>query len=172
MGLLSQRVEKTEIKPGDHIYTWRAVYTYSHHGKKSHGGRPLLAPSTCSSWNARRFSATRLRSPRSWTWTPAPPLDLLFPVSFFHCRAIIRRCEGEEGQSCSSSPAGHLILHRSSSLSQIPTLRLIASRFGRDLPPSISSGMSSSFVILLSIGPSGRPPAMNNAFRRAHTTRG
>ncbi|XP_078440482.1 protein LEAD-SENSITIVE 1-like [Wolffia australiana] len=32
MGLLSHRVEKTEIKPGDHIYTWRAVYTYSHHG--------------------------------------------------------------------------------------------------------------------------------------------
>lgn len=82
MGLLSQRVEKTEIKPGDHIYTWRAVYTYSHHGKKSHGGRPLLAPSTCSSWNARRFSATRLRSPRSWTWTPAPPRGSAIP-SFF-----------------------------------------------------------------------------------------
>lgn len=32
MGFLSNRVEKDEIKPGDHIYTWRAVYTYSHHG--------------------------------------------------------------------------------------------------------------------------------------------
>ncbi|KAF0898305.1 hypothetical protein E2562_007158 [Oryza meyeriana var. granulata] len=32
MGLLSHRVERTEIKPGDHIYTWRAAYTYSHHG--------------------------------------------------------------------------------------------------------------------------------------------
>uniref|UniRef100_A0A1D1XHT8 Lecithin retinol acyltransferase n=1 Tax=Anthurium amnicola TaxID=1678845 RepID=A0A1D1XHT8_9ARAE len=32
MGLLSNRVEKAEIQPGDHIYTWRAVYTYSHHG--------------------------------------------------------------------------------------------------------------------------------------------
>uniref|UniRef100_A0A0D9XAH5 LRAT domain-containing protein n=1 Tax=Leersia perrieri TaxID=77586 RepID=A0A0D9XAH5_9ORYZ len=32
MGLLSNRVERSEIKPGDHIYTWRAAYTYSHHG--------------------------------------------------------------------------------------------------------------------------------------------
>jgi hypothetical protein len=32
MGLLSQRVERSEIKPGDHIYTWRAGYAYSHHG--------------------------------------------------------------------------------------------------------------------------------------------
>ncbi|KAG0453941.1 hypothetical protein HPP92_025245 [Vanilla planifolia] len=32
MGLLSNRVERSEIKAGDHIYTWRAFYTYSHHG--------------------------------------------------------------------------------------------------------------------------------------------
>jgi hypothetical protein len=32
MGLLSQRVERSEMEPGDHIYTWRAGYTYSHHG--------------------------------------------------------------------------------------------------------------------------------------------
>lgn len=32
MGLLSHRVEREDIKPGDHIYTWRAVFTYSHHG--------------------------------------------------------------------------------------------------------------------------------------------
>ncbi|KAH7692380.1 Endopeptidase NLPC/P60 domain-containing protein [Dioscorea alata] len=32
MGLLSNKVERSEIKAGDHIYTWRAVYTYSHHG--------------------------------------------------------------------------------------------------------------------------------------------
>ncbi|KAL6660998.1 hypothetical protein ACP70R_000382 [Stipagrostis hirtigluma subsp. patula] len=31
MGLLSHRVERSEIRPGDHIYTWRAGYTYSHH---------------------------------------------------------------------------------------------------------------------------------------------
>ncbi|XP_047977532.1 protein LEAD-SENSITIVE 1-like [Salvia hispanica] len=32
MGLLSNRVERNEIKPGDHIYTYRAVFAYSHHG--------------------------------------------------------------------------------------------------------------------------------------------
>lgn len=32
MGLLSHMVEREDIKPGDHIYTWRAVFTYSHHG--------------------------------------------------------------------------------------------------------------------------------------------
>jgi hypothetical protein len=32
MGLLSNRTERSEIRPGDHIYTWRAVYAYSHHG--------------------------------------------------------------------------------------------------------------------------------------------
>lgn len=32
MGLLSHKVEKTEIAAGDHIYTWRAAFAYSHHG--------------------------------------------------------------------------------------------------------------------------------------------
>ncbi|KAE8650225.1 hypothetical protein Csa_011543 [Cucumis sativus] len=31
MGLISNRVERSEIKPGDHIYTYRAVFAYSHH---------------------------------------------------------------------------------------------------------------------------------------------
>ncbi|KAL8248093.1 hypothetical protein R6Q59_009309 [Mikania micrantha] len=32
MGFLSNKVERSEIKAGDHIYTYRAVFTYSHHG--------------------------------------------------------------------------------------------------------------------------------------------
>ncbi|KAL6493938.1 hypothetical protein OROGR_031847 [Orobanche gracilis] len=32
MGFLTNRVERREIKPGDHIYTYRAVFAYSHHG--------------------------------------------------------------------------------------------------------------------------------------------
>ncbi|XP_071932798.1 protein LEAD-SENSITIVE 1 [Coffea arabica] len=32
MGLLTNRVERTDIRPGDHIYTYRAVFAYSHHG--------------------------------------------------------------------------------------------------------------------------------------------
>ncbi|KAL9674494.1 hypothetical protein QQ045_030766 [Rhodiola kirilowii] len=32
MGLLTNRVERSEIRPGDHIFTYRAVFVYSHHG--------------------------------------------------------------------------------------------------------------------------------------------
>ncbi|KAK4418491.1 hypothetical protein Salat_2261900 [Sesamum alatum] len=32
MGLLTNRVERSEIKAGDHIYTYRAIFAYSHHG--------------------------------------------------------------------------------------------------------------------------------------------
>lgn len=35
MGLISNRIEKHEIKPGDHVYTYRAVFSYSHHGAHS-----------------------------------------------------------------------------------------------------------------------------------------
>ncbi|EYU24269.1 hypothetical protein ABFS82_07G081300 [Erythranthe guttata] len=29
---LSHRIEKSSLKAGDHIYSWRAAYSYSHHG--------------------------------------------------------------------------------------------------------------------------------------------
>lgn len=32
MGLLSNRVDRGSLKPGDHIYSWRAAYIYAHHG--------------------------------------------------------------------------------------------------------------------------------------------
>ncbi|VVB14730.1 unnamed protein product [Arabis nemorensis] len=32
MGLLSNKICRDDLKPGDHIYTWRTAYTYSHHG--------------------------------------------------------------------------------------------------------------------------------------------
>ncbi|KAL4566978.1 hypothetical protein LXL04_022548 [Taraxacum kok-saghyz] len=32
MGFLSNKIERNEIKAGDHIYTYRAVFAYSHHG--------------------------------------------------------------------------------------------------------------------------------------------
>lgn len=43
MGLLSNRVERSEIRPGDHIYTWRAVYAYSHHGTLQRPPSPPIA---------------------------------------------------------------------------------------------------------------------------------
>ncbi|CAO2827060.1 unnamed protein product [Amaranthus hypochondriacus] len=32
MGLLSNRVDRNSLKPGDHIYSWRTAYIYAHHG--------------------------------------------------------------------------------------------------------------------------------------------
>ncbi|KAF6158998.1 hypothetical protein GIB67_042079 [Kingdonia uniflora] len=32
MGLLSNRVNRGILKPGDHIYSWRTAYVYAHHG--------------------------------------------------------------------------------------------------------------------------------------------
>jgi len=32
MGVLTNKVVRDELKPGDHIYTYRAVFAYSHHG--------------------------------------------------------------------------------------------------------------------------------------------
>uniref|UniRef100_A0A5B7BNN9 LRAT domain-containing protein n=1 Tax=Davidia involucrata TaxID=16924 RepID=A0A5B7BNN9_DAVIN len=32
MGLLSNRVDRESLKPGDHIYSWRTAYIYAHHG--------------------------------------------------------------------------------------------------------------------------------------------
>ncbi|KAM7482086.1 hypothetical protein LguiB_006669 [Lonicera macranthoides] len=31
MGLISHRIERKDISAGDHIYTWRAIFAYSHH---------------------------------------------------------------------------------------------------------------------------------------------
>uniref|UniRef100_A0A1J3GA50 LRAT domain-containing protein n=1 Tax=Noccaea caerulescens TaxID=107243 RepID=A0A1J3GA50_NOCCA len=32
MGLFSNKISRDELKPGDHIYSWRNAYLYSHHG--------------------------------------------------------------------------------------------------------------------------------------------
>ncbi|KAL3642744.1 importin subunit beta-3 [Castilleja foliolosa] len=32
MGLLSNRVDRSSLKPGDHIYSWHTAYVYAHHG--------------------------------------------------------------------------------------------------------------------------------------------
>lgn len=32
MGLFSNRISREDLRPGDHIYSWRTIYTYAHHG--------------------------------------------------------------------------------------------------------------------------------------------
>ncbi|KAK3200253.1 hypothetical protein Dsin_023668, partial [Dipteronia sinensis] len=32
MGLLSNKIDRQELKPGDHIYCWRTAFIYAHHG--------------------------------------------------------------------------------------------------------------------------------------------
>ncbi|KAK9285665.1 hypothetical protein L1049_024864 [Liquidambar formosana] len=32
MGVLSNKIDREELKPGDHIYSWRNAYLYAHHG--------------------------------------------------------------------------------------------------------------------------------------------
>ncbi|XP_059285402.1 protein LEAD-SENSITIVE 1-like [Lycium ferocissimum] len=64
MGLLTQRIERSELVEGYHIYTWRTLFAYSHHGiyvgdskvvhytqQNSVSGEPILssAPFKCSS---------------------------------------------------------------------------------------------------------------------------
>ncbi|XP_006360725.1 uncharacterized protein [Solanum tuberosum] len=74
MGLLTHKVERSEIASGDHIYTWRTVFAYSHHGiyvggsKVVHftrdqnvvSGDPILfsAPLNCSSASSTNVSST------------------------------------------------------------------------------------------------------------------
>lgn len=32
MGVLFNKIEKDQLKPGDHIYSYRVAYLYAHHG--------------------------------------------------------------------------------------------------------------------------------------------
>ncbi|XP_062107709.1 protein LEAD-SENSITIVE 1 [Humulus lupulus] len=32
MGVFSNKIEREQLKPGDHIYSWRHAYLYAHHG--------------------------------------------------------------------------------------------------------------------------------------------
>ncbi|GLJ19197.1 hypothetical protein SUGI_0344890 [Cryptomeria japonica] len=32
MGLFSNKISREDLKPGDHIYSWRCAYVYAHHG--------------------------------------------------------------------------------------------------------------------------------------------
>lgn len=74
MGLLSSRVERSAIRAGDHIYTWRALYTYSHHGiyvggqKVVHFTRKKEASS--SNYSSSSSSSSKLELPSACPTIP------------------------------------------------------------------------------------------------------
>ena len=35
MGVVSNKIDRENLKPGDHIYSWSVAYAYSHHGALS-----------------------------------------------------------------------------------------------------------------------------------------
>ncbi|CAN1160783.1 Protein LEAD-SENSITIVE 1 [Linum perenne] len=41
MGVLSNKLPREELKPGDHIYSWRHGYVYSHHGIYAEDGNVI-----------------------------------------------------------------------------------------------------------------------------------
>ncbi|XAR73640.1 hypothetical protein NMG60_11007678 [Bertholletia excelsa] len=41
VGVLSNKISREELKPGDHIYTWRFAYLYAHHGIYAGNGKVI-----------------------------------------------------------------------------------------------------------------------------------
>uniref|UniRef100_A0A5B6Z2S3 LRAT domain-containing protein n=1 Tax=Davidia involucrata TaxID=16924 RepID=A0A5B6Z2S3_DAVIN len=41
VGVLSNKISKEELKPGDHIYSWRLAYLYAHHGIYAGDGKVI-----------------------------------------------------------------------------------------------------------------------------------
>ncbi|KAI7988642.1 hypothetical protein LOK49_LG13G00893 [Camellia lanceoleosa] len=66
MGFVSQKIERSELVAGDHIYTWRAAFTYSHHGiyigesKVVHFAGTFGSSSYPFPWSSFGFSASTL----------------------------------------------------------------------------------------------------------------
>ncbi|CAL5360296.1 unnamed protein product [Camellia sinensis] len=64
MSFLSQKIERSELVAGDHIYTWRAAFTYSHHGiyigesKVVHFAGTFGSSSNPFKWSSFGFSAS------------------------------------------------------------------------------------------------------------------
>ncbi|KAL8196302.1 hypothetical protein R6Q57_025302 [Mikania cordata] len=76
MGYLSHHVRPDQIKPGDHIYTWRTAFTYSHHGIYVGENKVIhfTAPETGSGWNfSSGFPSSCLNSVDSGLSLPNGP---------------------------------------------------------------------------------------------------
>uniref|UniRef100_A0A6N2MVS9 LRAT domain-containing protein n=1 Tax=Salix viminalis TaxID=40686 RepID=A0A6N2MVS9_SALVM len=77
MGLLSNRISKESLKPGDHIYSWRTAYIYAHHGIYIGDDKawPRSRNRDCAGYPLVELSASPLHCPLSqlhyaarWSW--------------------------------------------------------------------------------------------------------
>ncbi|WOL13117.1 hypothetical protein Cni_G21886 [Canna indica] len=84
MGLLSNRVERSEIKAGDHIYTWRAVYAYSHHGIYVGGNKVVHFTRKKDTSSSNGINASKYSSISSSSSSGVPPVCPTFPDCGFH----------------------------------------------------------------------------------------
>ncbi|KAI3470761.1 hypothetical protein Pfo_027424 [Paulownia fortunei] len=90
MGFLSHRVERSDLKAGDHIYTWRTGFTYSHHGIYVGGNKVVHFTQ-----DQYLSSSGHSRSPwfsSSFSNVPAACLDILDCGFRTHGSGVIMSC--------------------------------------------------------------------------------
>ncbi|KAK4400257.1 hypothetical protein Sango_1131800 [Sesamum angolense] len=65
MGMLSHRVERRDLEAGDHIYTWRTAFAYSHHGIYVGGNKVVHFT------HDRQYLGSSSQAPSTWFSTSA-----------------------------------------------------------------------------------------------------
>ncbi|KAA8532117.1 hypothetical protein F0562_006741 [Nyssa sinensis] len=73
VGVLSNKISREELKPGDHIYTWKHSYLYSHHGIYVGDGKYGVSPS---------LFLLKVRGGTCTLATSDPPKDVLHRAEF------------------------------------------------------------------------------------------
>ncbi|KAJ0594292.1 putative LRAT domain-containing protein [Helianthus annuus] len=101
MDLFSQKIERSELKEGDHVYSWRKERLISHHGifigegkiihfvnpKKKSTGNPYLAPFrgfATSSDASREFLLAKTVGGTCTTAESDPPEEVIYRATYLH----------------------------------------------------------------------------------------
>ncbi|CAH2066014.1 unnamed protein product [Thlaspi arvense] len=63
MGILSNKISRDEVRPGDHIYSWRTTYTYAHHGIYVDDGQVIEFTHTPTAWTSLSKSSSSTKLP-------------------------------------------------------------------------------------------------------------
>ncbi|PON44596.1 Endopeptidase, NLPC/P60 domain containing protein [Parasponia andersonii] len=74
MGVLSNKIDREQLKPGDHIYSWRLAYLYAHHGIYTGDGKVIHFTRGAAEENGSSSSSTRSIIDQVITFNP-PPLS-------------------------------------------------------------------------------------------------